>query len=297
MAAGETPDLEWSPGAVAAMLGISPTTLRTWDRRYGLGPGSRQAGRHRRYDATDIARLRRMLELTGQGVTPAAAAAAVLGQPVRSQSRTGGGRGIVPARAGGARARGFARAAARLDGPLLTRLATDLVRRHGVVAAWEHFLVPYLVELGEQTATGTMGVEVEHVTSVSIADALHTVARPAEDGRLPALLACAPEEQHWLPCQALAAALAERGCPTRGLGPRVPPGALLEAVDRLDPLVVIVWAHAAPLAANAPLAGLTGRTTLVAGPGWDGMSLPTGVRPVTSLHEAVDTVLDLAGRG
>lgn len=296
MASVEEPGLEWSAGAVAAMLGISPSTLRTWDRRYGLGPSRREAGRHRRYDAADVARLRRMVELTGQGVTPAAAAATVLGRPPTRQPRSGGGRGIVPARGGGARARGFARAAARLDGPLLTRLATDLIERYGVVGAWERFLVPYLVEVGEQTAAGALGAQVEHVVSASISGALHAVPAAAEDGRLPVMLACAPEEQHWLPCQALAAALAERGCPSRGLGARVPADALLAAVDRLDPLVLVVWAHTEPLARATPLAGLDGRTTLVAGPGWADVALPPGARRIQSLGEGVETVLELAGR-
>lgn len=31
-------------GAVARRLGVSPTTLRSWDRRYGLGPAVRAEG-------------------------------------------------------------------------------------------------------------------------------------------------------------------------------------------------------------------------------------------------------------
>lgn len=296
MATGDEPGPEWSAGSVAAMLGVSPTTLRTWDRRYGLGPSRREAGRHRRYDAADVARLRRMLELTGQGVTPAAAAATVLGRPVPHRPRAGGGHGIVPVRSSGPRAQGLARAAARLDGPLLTRLVTDLVAHLGVVEAWERLLVPYLTEVGEQTATGSLGVEVEHVVSASIGEALRTVPPPAEQGRLPVLLACAPEEQHSLPCQALAAALAERNCPSRGLGARVPAEALVEATDRLNPLVVLVWAHATPLARAVPLGGLTGRSLLVGGPGWAGLPLPPGVREMDSLSTAVETVLTLSGR-
>ena len=294
--AGDEPGLEWSAGSVAAMLGVSPTTLRTWDRRYGLGPSRREAGRHRRYDAGDVARLRRMLELTGQGVTPAAAAATVLGRPAPPRPRAGGGHGIVRVRTGGRRVQGLARAAARLDGPLLTRLVTDLLERFGVVDAWERLLVPYLVEIGEQTATGSLGVEVEHVVSAAIGEALGTVASPGEQGRLPVLLSCAPDEQHWLPCQALAAALAERDCPSRGLGARVPAEALIEAADRLDPLVIMVWAHTGQLARAVPLSGLNGRSLLVGGAGWDGLTLPDGARRVASLSTAVESVLALAGR-
>src|SRR5699024_2844712 len=46
--------------AVAARLGVAASTLRTWERRYGLGPSARTAGRHRRYDAVDVTRLETM---------------------------------------------------------------------------------------------------------------------------------------------------------------------------------------------------------------------------------------------
>lgn len=31
-------------GALARRLGVSPTTLRSWDRRYGIGPAVRADG-------------------------------------------------------------------------------------------------------------------------------------------------------------------------------------------------------------------------------------------------------------
>jgi DNA-binding transcriptional MerR regulator/methanogenic corrinoid protein MtbC1 len=60
--------------AVARRLGVAPSTLRTWDRRYGLGPSAHTAGSHRRYSAADLARLVVMRRLTGEGVPPAEAA-------------------------------------------------------------------------------------------------------------------------------------------------------------------------------------------------------------------------------
>jgi transposase-like protein len=43
--------------AVARRIGVAPATLRTWDRRYGLGPSSHEAGEHRRYCPSDLAKL------------------------------------------------------------------------------------------------------------------------------------------------------------------------------------------------------------------------------------------------
>ncbi|PPK97591.1 MerR-like DNA binding protein [Kineococcus xinjiangensis] len=61
--------------AVARRLGVAPATLRTWDRRYGVGPSEHTAGAHRRYSASDLARLVVMRRLTLEGVAPAEAAA------------------------------------------------------------------------------------------------------------------------------------------------------------------------------------------------------------------------------
>src|SRR4051795_6852101 len=60
--------------AVARRLGVAPATLRTWDRRYGLGPSEHSAGAHRRYSAVDGARLFVMRRLTLDGVAPAESA-------------------------------------------------------------------------------------------------------------------------------------------------------------------------------------------------------------------------------
>ncbi|WP_454049642.1 MerR family transcriptional regulator [Cellulomonas sp. Marseille-Q8402] len=60
--------------AVAARLGVAPATLRTWDRRYGLGASEHSAGGHRRYSAGDLARLMAMRSLTLDGVPPSDAA-------------------------------------------------------------------------------------------------------------------------------------------------------------------------------------------------------------------------------
>lgn len=72
--AGDPPPPTLTVAAVARRLGVAPPTLRTWDRRYGLGPSAHTAGAHRRYSPSDVARLMVMRRLTLQGVPPADAA-------------------------------------------------------------------------------------------------------------------------------------------------------------------------------------------------------------------------------
>lgn len=64
-------------GSAARVLGISAATLRTWDRRYGVGPAARTRGGHRRYTQGDLDRARRMAELVADGASPESAARAV----------------------------------------------------------------------------------------------------------------------------------------------------------------------------------------------------------------------------
>src|SRR4051794_13477628 len=64
--------------AVARRLGVAPATLRTWDRRYSLGPSGHTAGAHRRYPPSDVERLTLMRRLTLDGVPPAEAARVAL---------------------------------------------------------------------------------------------------------------------------------------------------------------------------------------------------------------------------
>lgn len=80
-----------SPGlavaAVARRLGVAPATLRTWDRRYGLGPSEHSAGAHRRYSDEDVARLMVMRRLALEGVAPVDAARAALAVDLSATTR------------------------------------------------------------------------------------------------------------------------------------------------------------------------------------------------------------------
>ena len=108
------------------------------------------------------------------------------------------------------------------------------------------------------------------------------------------LLACAPDEWHSLPLEALAAALAERGVPTRMLGPPVPAAAVLQAARRTGPAVLVLWSQTTHTGSGAPLSRLAracGCTVLAAGPGWTRQTA-AGVRVLLDLQEAVNACLD-----
>lgn len=69
-----------SVGEVAERIGISTSTLRAWERRYGVVQPSRSSGGHRRYRRADLHRVQRMRTLIDEGWSTEAAAATVLEQ-------------------------------------------------------------------------------------------------------------------------------------------------------------------------------------------------------------------------
>ncbi|HWO58546.1 MAG TPA: MerR family transcriptional regulator [Umezawaea sp.] len=286
----DAPRALWTPRALAAMLGVPPNTLRTWRHRYDLGPTARTPGGHRRYTDDDVERVRRMLALTASGMAPSAAAAmAVANAPVEDVA-------VRHVEVSSRKVRGgLRRAANRLDARLVQDIAAKLIAEHGVVAAWEHVLLPLLVDLGERFEEGGKGIEVEHVASTAIQQALREVPFPSRPGKLVALLACAPEEQHSLPLEALAAALSEQGQTWLNLGARVPGEVLNEAIGKLAPAVVVVWAHSVDLAERVPVGELADQPDLVvalAGRGWLGVESPGSAHRPGSLREALRLVLD-----
>ncbi|WP_433389142.1 MerR family transcriptional regulator [Micromonospora sp. KLBMP9576] len=298
-----------SAGAVARRLGVAVTTLRTWHQRYGLGPSEHVPGQHRRYTPADLARLEIMRRLTAQGVTPAEAARWARRAPdaptadagVRPRVRAVGGRDgggtTIPVGRAGPAARGLARAAARLDARAIGETIAHAVQAGGVIATWDGLLRPVLLGIGERhAATGGL-VEVEHLMSRCVSEAFAVASRAgASAGPARILLSCADEEQHTLPLEALAAALAEAGVGYRMLGARVPLPALLEAVSRTGPAAVVIWSHTRVTADPAQLNALLAAPrrpllVLAAGPGWLADSLPAGVVRPVDLTEAVSLAL------
>ncbi|MEU8774952.1 MerR family transcriptional regulator [Streptomyces sp. NPDC048606] len=277
-----------STGAVARRLGVSPTTLRSWERRYAIGPALREDGRHRRWTPADIARLEEMCRLTARGVPPSEAARAALGAapaplPATPGARvTPGGPGTLPLGEVRPEARGLARAAVRLDAQAVADLLEAALAEFGLVTTWEEVITPTLHAVGRKWASaGERYVEVEHLLSWHVSAALHRIRpAPRRPDVAPVLLACVPGELHSLPIEALAAALGERGLPVRMFGAALPAEALRDAVRRTGPRAAVLWSQSRTTADGAlarsvagiewGLRGARGHSALLlAGPGWD----------------------------
>ncbi|MFE1333353.1 MerR family transcriptional regulator [Streptomyces microflavus] len=322
-------------GAVARMLGVAPTTLRSWDRRYGIGPASREGGRHRRWTSADIGLLECMCGLTNAGMPPAEAARGALAAASRdapgrpdepaSRSRTPSSRtpaassltseasshapGALPVGRARRECRGLARAAVRLDAQAMDELLDAAIDKYGLLAAWESVIMPTLHAVGRKwEGGGERYIEVEHLLSWHVSSALRRAAarRAPTAGSGVSLLACTPGESHTLALEALAAGLAGQGLPVRMFGAALPVEAMEEAVRRTGPAAVVLWAQSRSTASRALVArvesiewGVRGArrrpVVLVAGPGWAGQ-LPSRALHPSGLAEALDVLAAISRR-
>src|SRR4051812_2365299 len=150
--------------AAAELLGVSPNTLRSWERRFGYPTPRRTAGGHRQYDLTELEALRRAL-LETHNISSAIQVAQQRGEGPSSASRLleafdsfdddlGGAQG-----GGGARARGAGRVGAcdSSDDAGADRHMEESLSLRSVEGPVEELLLP-AVELAEQRD----GREAEH---------------------------------------------------------------------------------------------------------------------------------------
>ncbi|MEN9710984.1 MAG: hypothetical protein RL441_976 [Actinomycetota bacterium] len=295
--------ITFTVAAVARRLGVAAATLRTWDRRYGLGPSAHEAGAHRRYTADDLARLETMRRMVNAGV-PAAQAAQIAGHAqnaelptvsvdaVLEMERPVGGGDVVPLGTANSYARGLSRAAMSLDSLACQTAVSQQLRTRGAMWTWTHMVAPVLVGLGQRWETTNKGVEVEHLLSESVIASMNLHIASMEDpiNSRPVVLACAPEDLHSLPLYAIAAALADQRISTRILGARVPHDALIAAMNRVGPSAVLIWAQISGTSDPTRLAGLPHQRPaariVAGGPGWVGQ-MPAGVVKVDSVAAAV----------
>jgi DNA-binding transcriptional MerR regulator len=282
--------------AVARRIGVAPATLRTWDRRYGLGPSEHQEGEHRRYCPADLARLTTMRRLIVAGVSPADAAEQaknfkgelkikkiVREFEVREE--------VVEA---------LYKALQSFDRAFVEETLAHEISEYGIEGAWSDVIVPTLFLIGQDWETEQKGIEVEHLFSEILKRTMNNqvveLKKPLNSR--PVLLAAVGEELHSLPVYALAAALCERNVETYVLGARTPLSALSAMISRCAPPAIFLWAQ---LPKNAeqkywqeiPSIRPAPRV-IVGGPGWDSVKCDEVIR-AEGLEQACDEIVQALG--
>jgi hypothetical protein len=114
----------------------------------------------------------------------------------------------------------------------------------------------------------------------------------------PVITASAPDELHTIPQYVTAAALAERRISSKVLGARVPYSSLINAVKRLAPAAVLIWAQIPVKNVDPELENLSNLRPsplmLVAGPGWP-MQLPSNFKRSSDLTSTITAITNSVG--
>lgn len=220
-------------GELSRRTGVTPELLRAWEQRYGLLQPTRSAGGFRLYSASDEARVRRTVALIAEGLSAAEAAR------LATTSANGDPEAESPLISDLA-----SRLQRSLDGfdPAAAHATLDrLFSAVSVEFALTEVLIPYLHDLGERWAAGTVTVAQEHFASNLIRARLLGLAQDSGPGGLPTIVAaCLPGEAHDLGLVMLCLLMARRGWQVTFLGADTPLDSLESTVRALGPSVVIL---------------------------------------------------------
>ena len=221
-------------GAVARATGLSPDTLRVWQKRYGFPVPRRRASGHRLYSPGDVRRLRRIAEALARGHRPGHVVP--LSEPrleslLDRSSRLAAG-APRPARIPAWMSLVRDHAAAELTDALLAEGG-----RLGPVGFVRDCAAPLIEEVGDAWSRGDLGIAHEHFFSERLSDVLRALRLPLERGfggpRL--VLAAFPGETHGLGLQIVAFLAAAAGLQPHVLGTDTPLPEIVAAVKARRP--------------------------------------------------------------
>jgi MerR family transcriptional regulator, light-induced transcriptional regulator len=213
--------------AAAVMLGVSPNTLRSWERRFGYPSPARTSGGHRQYDLADVEALKQAFEET-QNVSSAISIARQRGAGPPSSNRV-------------------ALALARFEEEKAARLLEESLAIRSLERTLQEVLLPAIAELHAEEPGSP-----EHSFAWRFAtdwiSALRRVAAPAtrEEGVLISD-ATAPGDIGALQVQALELLLRRAGLRTLTLTAATEPARLGRALRALRPDALVLGGTRASL--------------------------------------------------
>ncbi|HUL94434.1 MAG TPA: MerR family transcriptional regulator [Usitatibacter sp.] len=176
---------------LSSLTGVSPLTLRAWERRYGLIQPLRTPKGHRLYTHQHVELIRRVLALTGRGV-PIGQVRAALESAEPATDAPGGADPWT------GRMDRMAAAIARFDERELDHVYEAALAVHAVEHVTQRLLLPLLERLGARWQGLPGAIAEEHFFATYLRSKLgarlvHGVPH-AEGARV--LAACAPGEHH-----------------------------------------------------------------------------------------------------
>ena len=228
------------PIRVAAQRsGITPDTLRAWERRYDAVTPTRTDADRRLYSDADIRRLRLLRELVAQGhgisgiaALPESELASLLEGAHAAPAAEPPSPELVRARA----------ALEALDAPTLRQTVTRAMVELGPERAIDQLIAPLCRGIGHAWQGGTISVAHEHVASVALRNALGGLLDMLYiGGTRPSLVVATPAgERHEFGAMMAAAIALSAGWGATYLGPDIPAPDIAGAMQQLGADTVLL---------------------------------------------------------
>jgi len=222
----------YSSRELAELLAVNESTVKRWSDS-GYIKCSRTKGGHRRFPIQSVIRFVQENKMH----VPELAAQIFMAQGVRENLVAGKTEVLAPGLK-----------AAALSGNLtdaLGILRAGLASKPSLLALYDDVVFRVLREIGEEWASGAITVDVEHLASQTIRDAIvrlqSSVYREPEN-ELVALLACFEGQLHDIVPLCIASYLQSRGWKTYNLGQSTPTASILTAIQKRKPDLVVVSA-------------------------------------------------------
>lgn len=305
--------------AVVQATGISPSTLRAWERRYNMCRPQRSESGYRLYSDRDIATIRWLKAQVDAGM---AISQAVAWLETLNADNGAAGQAVLPnaaaleprqAAAPRMEARGFDALRADLADALLhfdeaaaEQVMAEAFAMYSVEQVGEEVVTPVLVEIGERWHRRELSVTREHFATNYLLHRLTTLLRavPNLDHGPLIWVGCAPGELHEGGAVLLAIYLRRAGYLVHYLGQNLPVDDFAAEVQRRQPAMVLfsastpegvaglqeMAARVAAIEPPRPVVGYGGRVFILRPELRDGMG---GIYLGDSAQDAANAVRDL----
>jgi DNA-binding transcriptional MerR regulator len=237
--------------AVTMQTGVTPATLRAWERRYGILLPDRTAGGHRLYSARDIAAIKWLKEHIEQGMTISRASALLQKQLYAAEGHAAqlASQPLIAALADEpptARSMDTIKAdlyeaLADYDELTADEILSEAYSLHPIELVCTDVIEPVLVRLGRAWADGTISISTEHFASNYLRRkliALISYGPATRPGTI--AIGCAPTDLHEMGILLLSIFLRRRGWHVVYLGQAVPLEDLPMSMPDIKPDVLVL---------------------------------------------------------
>ncbi|HPV08839.1 MAG TPA: cobalamin-dependent protein [Aggregatilineales bacterium] len=255
--------------AVSQSTNIEPVTLRAWERRYGVPKPARSEQGYRLYSERDVAILRWLKSKVDAGVKIKQAVAMLRTQAPQSLPHTSPLRAI-PSESTNleAMAENMLDAAHEFDAARVQQIISQAFALFPVEDVCLDLLLPVLQEVGHEWRTGAASLHVEHFLTNLIRQQVLALdaAMPLPSRRGKVVAGCAPGDLHEMGVLILAMILRRRGWEVVYLGQAVGTDRLEDALEAIQPDVVVMASSALESLGDLPEAArIASRADSVAG--------------------------------